>query len=263
MCFPTKNIRAMVILLMAAASVQAETQPGESREFDGIQFVWLAAGEFRMGSISLRSMADERLLTRVRISRGFWMGKYEVTQGQWETVMGSNPSGFDECGSDCPVDSVSWDDVQEFVGKMNATAGEKRYRLPTEAEWEYAARAGTSEDTYAGNLTSSFGQDRAFEKIAWYDDNSGDRPHPVGGKAPNAWGLYDMLGNVLEWVGDRDGNYPGGSVTDPRGPASGWTRVYRGGSWLAGATFSRVSRRYGHFPDHRDNDLGFRLLRTE
>lgn len=114
-----------------------------------------------------------------------------------------------------------------------------------------------------GNLTISFGRDRALEKIAWYDDNSGDHPHPVGGKAPNAWGLYDMLGNVLEWVEDRDGDYPGGSVTDPRGPASGWSRVYRGGSWLAGATFCRATRRYSHFPDHRDNDLGFRLLRTE
>ncbi|MCY4587201.1 MAG: formylglycine-generating enzyme family protein [Bryobacterales bacterium] len=103
-----------------------------------------------MGSISERSMADERLLTRVRISRGFFLGKYEMTQGQWEAVMGSNPSEFHECGPDCPVDSVSWDDVQEFVGKMNAAVGEKRYRLPTEAEWEYAARAGTSEDTYAG-----------------------------------------------------------------------------------------------------------------
>ena len=124
--------------------------------------------------------------------------------------MGSNPSFFDECG-DCPVERVSWDDVQEFIGRLNALEGEVRYRLPTEAEWEYAARAGTSGDRYGGDL----------DAIAWYRENSEGRTHPVGQKAPNAFGLHDMLGNVFEWVQDWYGAYPGGSVTDPRGPGPG------------------------------------------
>ena len=130
------------------------------------------------------------------------------------------------------MEKVSWDDVQEFIRRLNATVGEERYRLPTEAEWEYAARAGTSGDRY-GNLGA----------IAWYEDNSGDRTHPVGRKAPNAWGLYDMLGNVWEWVEDWYGDYPGGAVTDPAGPVSGSKRVSRGGSWYDSARYCRASYR--------------------
>ena len=166
--------------------------------------------------------------------------------------MGSNPSGFDECGPTCPVEKVSWDDVQEFIRRLNATVGEERYRLPTEAEWEYAARAGTSGDRY-GNLGA----------IAWYEDNSGDRTHPVGRKAPNAWGLYDMLGNVWEWVEDWKGDYPGGAVTDPAGPVSGSVRVSRGGSWYDSARYCRASYRSASSPGDRFDNLGFRLLRTE
>ena len=176
----------------------------------GMEFVWVPAGEFRMGSTSAESYDDERPLTRVRISRGFYLGKYEVTQDQWQGVMRTNISEFSGCGQ-CPVERVSWDDAQEFIGRLNAQAGGNRYRLPTEAEWEYAARAGTGGDRY-GEL----------DAIAWCgNDNSGSRTHPVGQKAPNAWGLYDMLGNVWEWVEDRYGGYPGGSVMDPRGPGSG------------------------------------------
>ena len=130
--------------------------------------------------------------------------------------MGSNPSHFDECGRSCPVELVTWEDAQEFIGRLNGRSGGNRYRLPTEAEWEYAARAGTTGDRY-GNL----------DAIAWYRDNSRYRTHPVGQKAPNAWGLHDMLGNVEEWVEDRYGDYPGGAVTDPRGPGSGLYQVYR------------------------------------
>ena len=230
----------------------AAPQAGESRVFDGIEFVWIPAGEFRMGSTGSEADDDEQPLTRVRISRGFYLGKYEVTQGQWEAVMGSNPSAFDECGPTCPVEQVSWDDVQEFIRKLNAVVGEQRYRLPTEAEWEYAARAGTSGDRY-GNL----------DLIAWYVGNSGFRTHPVGQKAPNAWGLHDMLGNVYEWVGDWYGDYPGGSVTDPQGPTSGSGRVVRGGSWIYDARYCRASFRSTVSPGDRFNFLGFRLLRTK
>ena len=218
----------------------------------GNEFVRIPAGEFRMGSKSSEADNDERPLTRVRISRGFYLGKYEVTQAEWEAVMGSNPSRFTECGPNCPVEKVSWDDVQEFIRRLNATVGEERYRLPTEAEWEYAARAGTIGDRY-GNV----------DAIAWYQDNSGGRTHPVGRKAPNAWGLYDMLGNVWEWTQDWYGDYPGGSITDPQGSASGSKRVRRGGSRFDVAGNCRASNRFYASPGFRNRALGFRLLRTE
>ena len=217
-----------------------------------MEFVRVPAGEFLMGSTSEEASSDEQPVTRVRISRAFWLGRYEVTQAEWEAVMGRNPSGFDECGPDCPVENVSWEDAQEFIGRLNAAMGDERYRLPTEAEWEYAVRAGTSGGRY-GNL----------DTIAWYEDNSGLRTHPVGQKAPNAWRLHDMLGNVWEWVGDWYGDYPGGEVTDPQGPASGSERVGRGGGWGIGARGCRASVRADVSSGARPGVLGFRLLRTE
>ena len=236
----------------AAAAAAEERRKIVAALVAGNEFVRIPPGEFRMGSKSSEADNDERPVTKVRISRGFYLGKYEVTQGQWQAVMGSNPSRFDECGPDCPVELVSWDDVQEFIERLNAQSGGARYRLPTEAEWEYAARAGTTGDRY-GNLGA----------IAWYEDNSGRRTHPVGQKAPNAWGLHDMLGNVWEWVGDWYGSYPGGRVTDPTGPSSGSWRVLRGGGWIYGARYCRASVRFYYSPGHRRGVLGFRLLRTE
>ena len=224
---------------------------GATRVFDGMEFAWIPAGEFRMGSTSSEADDDEKPVTRVRISRGFWLGRHEVTQAEWQEVMGTNPSQFSGCGR-CPVERVSWEDAQAFIGRLNARGG-GRYRLPTEAEWEYAARAGTSGDRYGGDL----------DAIAWHDRNSGNRTHPVGQKAPNAFGLHDMLGNVWEWVQDRFGRHPGGAVTDPRGPGAGSSRVYRGGGWEDGAWDCRASGRYGLTPGYRHRGLGFRLLRTE
>ena len=235
-----------------AAAEAARRKPGEVRVFDGMEFVWIAAGEFRMGSTSALADDDERPVTRVRISRGFWLAKYEVTQSEWQAEMGTNPSEFSGCGS-CPVETVSWDDAQEFIRSLNGRAGGSRYRLPTEAEWEHAARAGTAGDRYAPNL----------DAIAWYGDNSGGRPQPVGRKAPNAWGLHDMLGNVYEWVQDWFGDYPGGAVTDPGGPGSGSYRVARGGGWAGGGRGCRAPSRSNGSPGARIGDLGFRLLRTE
>ena len=237
----------------AALRLLNSAEAEKNNPIAAMEFVQIPAGEFLMGSESEEAFSYmEQPVTRVRISQGFFLGKYEVTQGQWQEVMGSNPSFFDECGPDCPVEGVSWEDVQEFIGRLNAAVGEERYRLPTEAEWEYAARAGTSGDRY-GNL----------DAIAWYDGNSGDRTHPVGRKAPNALGLYDMLGNVFEWVGDWYGDYPGGEVTDPQGPASGSKRVRRGGGWIYYAGFCRASSRRNYSPGDRSFYLGFRLLRTE
>ena len=177
--------------------------------------------------------------------------------------MGSNPSRFTNCGGDCPVEEVSWEDVQEFIGKLNARSGGRPYRLPTEAEWEYAARAGTMTDTYAGDLTTQQGNDPVLNGIAWYDSNSGNTPHRVGEKAANAWGLHDMLGNVWEWVQDWYGSYPGGSVTDPD-----WARDQARTGWNAAAGWfnsapgsSRSANRFRSSPGNRFGDLGFRLLR--
>ena len=234
---------------------------GESRAFDSIEFVWVPAGEFRMGSTSRHAESDERPVTRVRITRGFWLGKYEVTQRQWQAVMGKNPSSFQNCGGDCPVENVSWNDVQGFLRNLNGRSGGQDYRLPTEAEWEYAARAGTATDTYAGDITEQRGNDRVLNRIAWYRETSGGRTHPVGRKAPNGWGLHDMLGSVWEWVGDRYGDYPGGSATDPTGPRSGSNRVFRGGSWSDNARYCRSAYRYRNSPGYRRPYLGFRLLR--
>ena len=256
---------------------------GESRVFDGMRFVWVPGGEFPMGSDSPEADHGERPLRRVRMSRGFWLGKYEVTQEQWEAVMGSNPSHHTEanakasiaaasirpsdpkdrqghrietisaCSPNCPVESVSWHDVQEFIRRLNARAGGNQYRLPTEAEWEYAARAGTSGDR-SGNV----------DAIGWSEGNSGSRPHPVGQKAPNAWGLHDMLGNVWEWVQDCwNGDYLG-APTDGSAWESGdcSQRVLRGGSWGSDPRNLRAANRNRGAPGLRYDFLGFRVART-
>ena len=250
-------------MLEAQAGAGAELRAGEQREYDGMEFVWVPAGEFRMGSTSAEEYGHESPVREVRISAGYWLGKHEVTQGEWEAVMGSNPSYFKDCGRDCPVERVSWEDAQAFIGRLNGRSGGNRYRLPSEAEWEYAARAGSQEDTYAGDIREPDGVDGVLEGIAWCAGNSGDRTQPVGGKAANAWGLHDMLGNVWEWVEDRYGNYPGGSVTDPEGPSSGWFRVIRGGGWGGIARDCRSSNRIDGAPGIGGKSLGFRLLRTQ
>ena len=232
-----------------ARAMEARARASEVSK--AMEFVRIPAGEFRMGSTSRAADAVEQPVTRVRISRAFDLGKYEVTQSEWQGVMGTNPSEFSGCAQ-CPVELVSWDDAQEFIRRLNAVDGEGTYRLPTEAEWEYAARAGTTGDRY-GNL----------DAIAWHRNNSGDRTHPVGQKTPNAWGLHDMLGNVYEWVEDWYGDYPGGTVTDPRGPDSGSYRVVRGGGWISRASGCRSSFRFDVTPGSRYAGLGFRLLRTE
>lgn len=220
-----------------------------------MEFVRLEAGEFRMGSAN--GETDERPVHTVRISRPFYLGKYEVTQAQWQAVMGKNPSYF--TGDDTrPVEQVSWEDVQQFIGKLNAKEGVALYRLPTEAEWEYAARAGTT-------TAYSFGEDpKQLPDYAWYDRNLVGTTHPVGQRQPNPWGLYDLYGNVWEWVQDWYGDYAAATVTDPPGPSSGSARVVRGGSgsWGSDARDCRSATRGGLAPGYRGSYLGFRLLRT-
>ena len=182
---------------------------------------------FRLCPPGTFTMGEGTGAYRVTLTRTFWMGETPVTQKQWESVMGKNPSCFK--GDDRPVEGVSWEDCQEFIQKVNAKLLDGQVRLPTEAEWEYACRAGT---------TTPYGGTGNLDEMGWYGGNSGGETHPVGQKKPNAWGLYDMHGNVWEWCADWFGDYPSGSVTDPTGPSSGETRVRRGGSWSRSASRS-------------------------
>ena len=183
----------------------------------------------------------------------FHIGKYEVTQGQWKALMGNNPS--DNKGSDnYPVEKVSWNDVQEFILKLNEKTGHS-YRLPTEAEWEYAARSGGKPEQYSGGAD--------IDAVTWYQSNSGGKTHNVGTKVPNGLGIHDMSGNVWEWVQDwYDSGYYSGSPRDnPKGPPSGTHRIGRGGSWYNDAGFCRSTNRYRYSPEIRDDFLGFRLVK--
>jgi formylglycine-generating enzyme required for sulfatase activity len=192
--------------------------------------------------------ADERPVHQVTISRGFWMGKYPVTQAQWQAVMGSDPSSFK--GADLPVETVSWDDCQQFLARLRGLE-QWTFRLPTEAEWEYACRAGTEGERY-GDL----------DAIAWYSGNSGGSTHPVGQKQPNAWGLHDMNGNVWQWCQDwfAQQYYAASPAQDPQGPDHGSYRVDRGGSWFVNARLIRSADRFHDTPSLRYSRLGFRLV---
>jgi formylglycine-generating enzyme required for sulfatase activity len=216
----------------------------------GMRFVPISAGTFTMG--------EGQTAHKVTLTQAFELGVYEVTQEQYKKVMGTTPSEFK--GPQKPVEQVSWDDAVEFCRKLSELPGEKStgyvYRLPTEAEWEYACRAGTTTAYSFGDSESELGD------YAWYDKNSGKTTHPVGGKKPNAWGLYDMHGNVFEWCHDWYGDYPSGSVTDPTGVASGSDRVYRGGSWYDYSVHCRSAYRGRNTPDLRGIHLGFRVLRS-
>jgi formylglycine-generating enzyme required for sulfatase activity len=217
----------------------------------GMEFALIPAGEFLMGSNDEHD--NEKPVHTVRISKPFYLGQYEVTQGQWQVIMGNNPSRF-KGAVKLPVESVSWEDVQEFIRRLNTREGSSRYRLPTEAEWEYAARAGT--------ITAySFGDDPGrLGDYAWFADRAGGKTHPVGQKKPNPWQLYDMQGNVWEWVQDWYGAYAAGAAVDPVGPPSGSSRVNRGGSWRHSARNCRSAYRARGAPDYRYNYLGFRYL---
>ena len=288
----TRALRAWVAgLALLVVSMESGCDAGIERAWRsplGMEFVWIPAGTFQMGSPAGEAgRDDDERQHEVTISRGYWMGKYEVTQGEWEAVMGKNPSAFDECGSRCPVESVSWYDVLEFLLRLNERESGSGYwyRLPTEAEWEYAARAGSAGATPEGELRI-LGEHNASELDgqAWYGADTGvtyagaaecpdwaekqdeaERcgPRVVGLNRSNGWGLHDMLGNVWEWTADWYAEYPSGSATDPRGPDSGSGRVGRGGGWNNSAGIVRSAGRGNFSPGYRLYNIGFRLVRTD
>ena len=220
-----------------------------------LELVWISPGTFMMGSPADEPGRDkaEGPVHRVTLTRGFWLGKTEVTQRQYAAVAGDNPSRFKEVGETAPVEEVSWLDAMAYCRRLTErerAAGRLpdgfEFTLPTEAQWEYACRAGTT-GAYGGNP----------EDMAWHKGNSGGTTHPVAGKQPNAWGLYDMYGNVLEWCRDWYGNYPRTAQVDPTGPDSGYFRMARGGSWKV--EVFRSATRAGGSAGRRDYTIGFRL----
>jgi formylglycine-generating enzyme required for sulfatase activity len=236
--------RILVAALLFAASglvaqnITSRSKAGELKNDTGIEFAQIQPGEFMMGCSvgDIDCNADERPIHHVQLTKPFQIGKFEVTQAQWQAVMGSNPSTIK--GDDHPVETVNKDEAHEFINRLNAKNDGFRYRLPTEAEWEYAARAGTS-SSYTGKL----------DEIAWYNGNSEDETHPVGQKKPNAWGLYDMEGNVKEWVEDMySANYYASSpAVNPTGPQGGGGRGGPGGRGRFGGPRGFGGRRNGRF----------------
>jgi len=247
-----KNWPLFILMLIIGpvryAQSQQSAQPTDSPQ---IAFVSIKPGSFMMGCSpgDTNCDPDENPLHPVKLTKPYEIGKYEVTQAQWLAVMmGRNPSRFK--GDDLPVENVSWLDAQQFLEKLNSRNDGYRYRLPTEAEWEYAARAGTT-----GPNTGP------ISDVAWFNGNSDMHSHPVGQKKPNAWGLYDMEGNVYEWVEDWYGDYEEDPVTDPKGTPNGPGRVPRGGSWESGPKGARTSNRNMAEPPDRNYNIGFRIAR--
>ena len=224
-----------------------QAQPREFANSVGMRFVRIDPGSFKMGAEGIYGPVHD-----VTLSKGFYLQTTEVTEAQWQAVMGTNPSEFK--GPDRPVEQVSWEDVQAFLRRLNAREKDTRYRLPAEAEWEYACRAGGQEPDEAPNLGD----------VAWWGPNSQGATHPVGQKKPNAWGLFDMRGNVWEWVQDWYARpYPADAQVDPQGPPSGENRVVRAGSWFQNdAAALRCACRRSYAPDYGSNDAGFRCARS-
>ncbi len=251
--------KSLTIKYASAEGIQ-NIEVGNVRAFrsaliEQIEFVHVTGGCFQMGDTFGDGSSDEKPVHEVCVD-DYSIGTFEVTQDQWNAVMGSNPSYFTQCGGSCPVEQVSWNDVQEFLRKLNQQTG-RNYRLPTEAEWEYAARSRGKSEKYAG------GND--LDSVAWYGSNAGSQTHPVGQKQPNGLGIYDMSGNVWEWCQDwYDGNYYKSSPKDnPQGPSSGSDRVLRGGSWLNDASSARAAVRDWGDPGNRYVISGFRLARAK
>jgi formylglycine-generating enzyme required for sulfatase activity len=242
-------IEGKIAAVKATLQVPEKVQPvAQDSKSEGFEMVFVQGGTFTMGCNNCESYEKP---THQVILSSFNIGKYEVTQAQWKAIMGENPSYFK--GDKLPVETVSWDDVQDFIRRLNAQTG-KKYRLPTEAEWEYAARGGSKSRGYKYSGSNTIGD------VAWYDDNSGSTTHAVGTKSANELGIYDMSGNVWEWCSDWYGSYSSGAQSNPTGASSGSARVSRGGSWRYDAAYSAVSYRDYTTPSYRSFEIGFRLV---
>ncbi|NCD35173.1 MAG: formylglycine-generating enzyme family protein [Spartobacteria bacterium] len=244
----------------AAGASEGTHKNGDIETFDlgrgvTLEMVYIEPGTFMMGSPrSEAGRSEDEAQHRVTLTKGYWIGKYEVTQAQWETIMGTNPSKFK--GAMNPVETVSWDDCQVFIEKLNVRNSGDTFRLPTEAEWEFAARGGNKSrgTVYSGG--------NELNAVGWYEGNSGKQAHEVGTKEPNELGLYDMSGNVWEWCSDWYGDYSVLAQVDPQGVNSGSYRVVRGGGWGSGADYCRVAGRSYGSPCYSDDYYGFRLARS-
>lgn len=261
------------ILLLAACSFPAKSAGNKSvDEYRqnkkilnslGMEFVYITPGTFLMGSPSDEpGRTDDEKQHWVTLTTGFYMQTTEVTQEQWKAVMETHPPFLRMCRDDCPVERISWNDAQIFIHKLNKLTGSGNFRLPTEAEWEYAARAGSTTAFANGGISVlDCSHDLLLDKIGWYCGNSGSYPHhPVAQKKPNAWGLYDMHGSVWEWCQDWYAKYPSGSITNPIGPSIGTERVLRGGGLADDAISCRSANRFGLDTDIRYDYIGFRLV---
>jgi len=262
---PQQPVPTTPMATSGTASGTSTTTASGNRTFtvNGVSFEMVAVkgGTFTMGGTSEQGSeaeGDEKPTHSVTLS-DYYIGKFEVTQELWKAVMGNEPTyngGWTDQygrGNNYPAYRVSWNDIQKFIRKLNQKTG-ANFRLPTEAEWEYAARGGNKSNGYKYSGSNS------IDNVAWYTSNSGSKTHQVGIKSPNELGIYDMSGNVWEWCQDRYGSYSSGSQTNPTGPSSGSYRVPRGGSWFNSAEYCRVSNRDSNTPDGRYSGLGFRLV---
>ncbi len=287
--FSTTSIAQTKVVVIPLFDTPAKVRAGSEIYTNsiGMKFSLIPAGSFVMGSpegkgdTSYRPVwekedgrDDDETQHIVTLSKDFYMQTTEVTQAQYQQVMGNNPAHFSNCGLDCPVESVSWSDAQNFVDKLNASENRSgsntqpniRYSLPSEAQWEYAARGATISAFYNGDITATgynCALDSKLNEISWYCHNAGDTTQPVAQKAANQWGLYDMSGNVWEWCEDWLDTYPDGPETDPIGPDTGADRVLRGGSWESLARYSRSAHRFLGSPESSSFDQGFRLVLAE
>ena len=253
---------AVVFIFVTGSRLLAPGPPGFYIEpTTGMVLTAIQPGSFVMGSPESEPgrQADE-VPHRVTISRHFYIGRYEVTQSEWQKVMGSNPSRFANCAR-CPVEQVTFYDVASFLARVTAQSTSMRFRLPTEAEWEYACRAGSTTAYAVGDtLTDSAANINAHPEVAWSPEGDSRRTRHVGGHQPNRWSLFDMHGNVWEWTNDFAGPYDPSADVDPRGPGSGGARIIRGGSWYFDAASARCAQRYTHAPQDRGFSLGFRVV---
>ena len=237
--------------LRTASAKGPAAAPAETTNSIDMKFVRIQPGTFMMGSPQDEAGREKNEVRhKVTLTRAFMIQTTPVTQKQWKSLMDRNTSIFQ--GEDLPVERVTWAEAEAFCEKLSTKEG-KHYRLPTEAEWEYACRAGTTTAYYAGNNEAALGE------AGWYGANSEEKTHPVGQKKPNAWGLYDMHGNVSQWCQDRHGDYPAGNASDPKGPADGSSRILRGGCWAESAKECRCARRSWNGPDIRQPYYGFRV----